>query len=405
MFSLANAPITDAATMSASSYANGNLTIKSVMVDDHRYTNAVLHLENDGRFKLVSIDDPILVQKTSYLNAKNLNIPPQDVPKLEGSGGFSEYFTGGVAFGDFFQDGSISMVGFSNRYPFSTSVNIGPEQGFIYFYKKVNGVWVDKTKDLLSDTAGCVTPRKLLVADFNGDGIPDIYAACHGSEFGPTATWPGEHQRIILSQIDGTYKNIRLDLNCYCHTATAADLNNDGTIDILTSDILSANAGKQANMVLFNDGQGNFTIKTPSINTAANLEVVNNTNYFMSYFDMELVDINGDGKLDLFLSGSEMYHNSYILAGDGNGNFDTVLKKFDKTANDIHVTDIVFINGTLYEHLYVNNTKRVQVRKYSKDMSTYELVFDEDTSDFVWIMPYGSTIVPYDSTYGVTIKQ
>ncbi|WP_422993139.1 FG-GAP repeat domain-containing protein [Undibacterium sp. SXout11W] len=353
----------------------------------------------------VALIVPIPVQKTSYLNAKNLNIPAQDIPKLLGSNGFAEYFTGGVAFGDFFQDGNISMVGFSNRNPMSTSVNNGPEQGNVYFYTKVNGVWVDKTKDLLADTAGCISPRKVLVADFNGDGVPDVFASCHGSEFGPSAAWTGEHPRVLLSQTNGTYKNVKLDLNCYCHGASAGDVNGDGTIDVVTSDGLAASAGKSTMMLLSNDGQGNFTTKHLNVAKDADVAVVDSVSYYYSYFNVELIDFNNDGKLDLYLSGSEMYENSYILLGDQIGSFNSILKKFDRTSNDVHVTDTVFVGGVMYVHLYVNGTKTVQVRKYAKDFSSYEVIYSYDGDDFVYLMPYGNSLVSYDSAYKISIKQ
>ena len=407
-FSLLNSPAINATSqISASSYSSetGVLTLKSMMVDDHRFTNVALHLEADGKFKLIEANDPILVQKTSYANAKNLNISSQDIPKLKGSNGFSEYFTGGLAFGDFFQDGNISMVGFSNRNPMSTSINNGPEQGNVYFYTKVNGVWVDKTNDLLSDKAGCISPRKVLVADFNGDGIPDVFVSCHGSEFGPSSSWTGEHPRVLLSQANGTYKNVKLELNCYCHGASAGDVNNDGTIDVVTSDGLASNGGKSTLMVLSNDGEGNFTTKHLDVAKEADVVVVNGATYYYSYFNIELIDFNNDGKLDLYLSGSELYENSYILLGDQSGSFGAVLKKFDRSTNDAHVTDTVFVNGTMYVHLYINGTKTVQVRKYAKDFSSYEVIYNNDGDDFVFFMPYGDNLVAYDSTYKFTIKQ
>lgn len=409
-FSLLNSPAIDAASpISASSYSTetGVLTMKSVMVDDHRFTNVALHLETDGKFKLVEVNDPILVQKTSYANAKNLNIPSQEVPKLKSETDKFERITGGLAYGDFFQDGNISMVAFSNLGHFyNASTGTVPEQGKIYFFKKVNGQWVDKTKDLLADNAGCISPRKLIVSDFNGDGIPDVYSVCHGSEQGALATWTGENQRVLLSQPDGTYKNTKLDIVCYCHGGASADIDNNGTIDIVTSDGLLGRDGKYAYMRLIGDGSGGFTVdRTPFMAHEAEYNTAAGVNYYYSAFDIELIDINGDGQLDMFVSGSENYMNTYILAGNGSGRFDNIIKQFPKATNEAHVTDMVFVDGVLYEHLYVNNTPLVQVRKYAKDFSSYEVVYSKDGDDFVWFMPYMNTLVSYDSAYGVTINK
>jgi hypothetical protein len=283
--------------------------------------------------------------------------------------------------------------------------NTAPEQGNIYFYKKINNVWIDKTSEFLTQTAGCIAPRKVLVADFNGDGVPDVFASCHGSEFGPFSTWTGEHPRVLLSQPNGTYKNVKLDLNCYCHGASAGDVNSDGTIDIVTSDGLAPNVGKSTMTVLSNDGQGNFTTKHFNVAQDADVAVVNGVSYYYSYFNVELIDFNNDGKLDLYLSGSEMYQNSFILLGDQTGSFNSILKKFDRTSNDVHVTDTVFVGGVMYVHLYVNGTKTVQVRKYAKDFSSYEVIYSYDGDDFVYFMPYGNSLVSYDSAYKILIKQ
>ncbi|MBC3810088.1 DUF4214 domain-containing protein [Undibacterium aquatile] len=351
---------------------------------------------------------PIPLQATSYLNAKNLNIPAQNVPTIRSTNDNFERITGGLAYGDFFQTGEISMVAFSNLgHYYNATIGTVPEQGKIYFFKNENGQWVDRTTDLLKDNAGCISPRKLLVADFNNDGIPDVYSACHGSEQGDPKTWPGENQRVLLSQPDGTYKNIRLDLSCYCHGAAAADIDNNGTIDIVTSDgLLGGRDRKYAYMRLIGDGHGNFTVDhTPFMAPVAEGETVDSINYYFSAFHIELVDMNNDGKLDMFTSGSENYMHTYILSGDGKGRFDTVIKQFPKASNEAHVTDMVFVDGVMYEHLYVNNSPLVQIRKFAKDFSSYEVVYSKEGQDFVWFMPFNNMLVAYDSVYGFAINK
>jgi len=270
----------------------------------------------------------------------------------------------------------------------------------------VNGEWVDKTTDLLKDNAGCISPRKLIVADFNGDGIPDVFSACHGLEQGDFNTWTGENQRVLLSQTDGTYKNVKLDLVCYCHGAAAADIDSNGTIDIVTSDGLLGRDRKYAYMRLLGDGKGGFTVDhIPFMAPMAEGQTVDSINYYFSAFHIELLDMNKDGKLDLFVAGGETSMHTYILSGDSKGRFDTIIKQFPKTSNDVHVTDMVFIDGVMYEHLYVNNSPIVQVRKFAKDFSTYELVYSKEGQDFVWLMPFNNSLVAYDSIYGISIPK
>jgi hypothetical protein len=61
----------------------------------------------------------------------------------------------------------------------------------------------------------------------NRDGRPDVYFACHGVDASP---FPGEQPRVLLSQPDGTYKNVTIPITCYCHGASAADINGDGQL-------------------------------------------------------------------------------------------------------------------------------------------------------------------------------
>jgi hypothetical protein len=355
---------------------------------------------------------PIIPKRYSYANAKGLNIASQRIPSFPGTEAYGEGATGGVAFGDFLQTGQLSLVVFTNRW---SKVSATPSPaGAIHFYQYVNGEPVEVTEKLLKDTSGCVAPRRLIVADFNNDGKPDVFASCHGSEFGPYDTWPGEHPRFLMSQRDGTYANVEAPVTCYCHAASAGDINGDGAVDLLVSDGLSSRDFHSGFIALLGDGKGGFTVvrndTAEFINGSADHED-HDRRYYKQYLTLELLDIDGDGRLDMFLGAGEKDTNSRILKGSGDGKFLTQLKIFPRATEDVQVIDAVFVNNTLYEYLMLNvqagQGTKVYARKYAADMDSYSTIFTKAISnggaDLIFIMPFNNTLVPYDEKYNAPI--
>ena len=385
-------------------------TLQAVIsnIDQSSYVSGNLGLTI--RLATSQIEPPIAVQKTSYLNAKNLNIPSQKIPAFPITDSYREDAFGGVAFGDFLQEGKLSLVTFTNiNWTDRTKPWVA---GSVYFFQYVNGEPVDVTSKLLKDTTGCIAPRRLLVADFNNDGKPDVFASCHGSEENPDwRKWTGENPRILLSQSDGTYKNVALDLKCYCHGSTAGDIDGDGNIDLITSDFNRPYIGKSSLILLKGDGKGNFTEVSDSSFVSS---VADGINGFISYFNLELIDFNNDGELDLYLGNGDWYP-SYIIAGDGKGNFNKIIKKFDVSTTPgtlhYHFNDIVFSNGYIYLMANKNwDRYKNEVRKYNLTDDTYSIIFESPTQDFEWfnnfifMMPYKNLLVPYNSIFNIKIN-
>lgn len=355
---------------------------------------------------------PVIPKRYSYANAKGLNISSQKIPSYPGTATYGEGATGGVAFGDFLQSGQLSLVVFTNRW--SNIPNTPNPQGAVHFYEYVNGEPIDVTSKLLADTTGCVAPRRLIVADFNNDGKPDVFAACHGAEFGPYMQWPGEAPRFLMSQADGTYKNIVAPITCYCHAASAADINGDGAVDVVVSDGLSSRDFHSGFIALMGNGKGDFTAvkndKIEFVHAAADHED-HDRRYYKQYLTLELLDFDGDGKLDMFLGAGEKDTNSRILKGSGDGKFMNVIKKFPLTPDDKHVIDVVYTGGTLYEYVTLNVTDGVygdySVRKYANDMSNYSIIINKviasGADDLVFVMPFGNALVPYDAKFNIVI--
>ena len=125
---------------------------------------------------------------------------------------------------------------------------------------------------------GCIHPRKAIVADFNGDGRPDIFVACHGYDATP---FPGEANKVVLSQPNGTYvtSNASADVGFH-HGAAAADLNGDGNCQT-QSEVNTAGFAQYD----FQDGDPANSVFTIPLFETANFEqcvpLKNNTQYLL----------------------------------------------------------------------------------------------------------------------------
>jgi hypothetical protein len=176
-------------------------------------------------------------------------------------------------------------------------------------------------------------PNAIKLADFNGDGVLDIFASDAG-----TNTWDGNKNKqkekndlYYLSQPNGAWLESTVThvtghgvkkgrgLENYSHQATVGDIDNDGDIDI----VVPSNrwVGHNGEILCYvNQGDGHMVVRRCGNQWG---------------FEVELGDIDNDGDLDIVTGGS--LHNSMahwgfynpdpqrsyhgVLLNDGTGNF------------------------------------------------------------------------------------
>ena len=193
-----------------------------------------------------------------------------------------------VGFGEFLASGELSVfVAYQNYNPWEpySPVQANPANyASEYAFYSINS---DKTLTKKISLKGCLHPGKALVADFNNDSIPDIFVICAGYDAEP---FPGEKSQLLLSSGRGNYKIVEVDIDMFTN-ATAADINGDGY-----PDLLGIPGKDQTAYFYINQKNGTF-VKDTSIK-------INNLPR-SAYFNIELMDVNKDNKLDIVIGGHE----------------------------------------------------------------------------------------------------
>jgi hypothetical protein len=173
------------------------------------------------------------------------------------------------------------------------------------FLQNSRGELFEDDSLLPSPVPGTVHARKIVIADFNGDSIPDAFIADHGFDQPP---FPGAKPVLLLSR-GGRYevKQIPGVPVGFHHSATAADIHGDGIPHIFVTD--STNGA----FLLVNDGVGNFTMTRQGIPLLR-----------YGYYTAEFIDVDDDGYYDLLVSGHEGDGAvTRIYWGDASGTFNT----------------------------------------------------------------------------------
>ncbi len=274
--------------------------------------------------------------------------------------------------GDFNGDGLTDVVITKMIYPFrqfsvDTEILLNDGQGGL-----VNG-----TEAMLAgDQAWTMFGQEIEVADFNGDGVDDIFVADQGF-IGRDGNLPGNLNLLLLSDGSGGMVNATAQALPLFYdvstSATSGDVDGDGDIDLFVGNTWGNN--KIPPYLLLNDGNGNFDYSNDRL-PADVLDVD-----LRQYTDTELVDMDGDGDLDLVMGAGAQYQNpNLILMNDGSGSFKTKVTLPDKPfsnygiVQDLAVGDL---NGDGLNDLVINYTDP------SRQGNATQIVLQTSTGTFV----------------------
>jgi hypothetical protein len=296
-----------------------------------------------------------------------------------------------VGFGDFLKAGELGVfVAYQNYNPdttFSQVQNTPSNYASEYVFYTVNS---DKSLTKSISLTGCLHPRKAVVADFNKDGIPDVFVACHGYDSSP---FPGEKSQLVLSSGRGKYTVTDVGEIAFTHGASAADINGDGYPDVVVA------AG---NSVYFYVNQKNGTF----IKDATILSSINTS---LPYYNIELVDVNGDGKIDIIVGGHEFEGaTTKIMYANSDGTYGSSFLNIPSIQTKGTVNDFTLVGNTLYVNRTTDSTsslgsyRGLSIQSYNLTTGTSTVIADISGDWSPWLIPKTKNnqtgVGPYDSS-------
>jgi hypothetical protein len=195
-------------------------------------------------------------------------------------------------------DGKEDLLVLGAFYP-GGPTNYSPQVGRVLFGDGNGGFRVATASEFPINALATVHPRKVVYADFNGDGRTDFFVADHGWDSNP---FPGAQNRLFLSQQGGGFVDATARLpqvNDFSHSAATGDIDGDGDIDIFVGNGYDSPDHVLA-YTLLNDGKGNFTQTRANIPAYAD-SVLDFTSAH-HFPGSNLVDLNGDGLPELLIT-------------------------------------------------------------------------------------------------------
>ena len=224
--------------------------------------------------------------------------------------------------------------------------------------------------DVLSEDVNCV------VDDFDGDGRIDLIVASGGSEFSNFS--PELRDRLYLNngymnfqKLDNSFASILTFEST--STISSDDIDNDGDKDLFVGTRLNPGSyGTQTkNFILINNGKGIFSDATS--------QYLGKDKIMKMVTDSEFIDIDNDGKNELVVVGEWMpilvfknFNNKFLNISDSLG-----LSKTNGLYNEVHCLDI---NNDGFNDIIIGNYGLNSMFKASVDkpLTLYVNDFDKN---------------------------
>ena len=235
---------------------------------------------------------------SSYTNSNNIDILINyyNIPSTPNSGNLRDAVAYIDANGDgftdvFFATGEFQLTG---------------ELSSILAINDGKGNFTASTEEFNDNMPTASHARKSIVADFNNDGLNDIFVFDHGFDGNP---YPGSNPKLIIQVKKGTFSWSKFyGQTGFHHGGAAADIDNDGDIDIFV--------GGFKPFFLINNGDASFEMKFDRFDNSIEKVLI-----------AELIDVDKDGFIDLLAGAHEQEgDNTSIYWGNRNGSFTNNLR-------------------------------------------------------------------------------
>jgi Bacterial Ig-like domain (group 3)/FG-GAP-like repeat len=213
---------------------------------------------------------------SAYLNQGGGKFSAPVVTQIGGS------FLGAILAGDFNQDGKTDLV-----------LSLDAAHQAQVLLSNGDGTFAPQTP--IPNATLFVSGK---VADFNGDGHPDLLLGGNGEPY------------LFLGKGDGTFTQVSIPNGSFpgAYSGEAVDdFNGDKLLDAVLAD--SSDPGSQAGSIDYYPGAAGGTFATPNFLTPAAIP---------NPESLDSADFNNDGKLDLLIAGSS---GSFVSFGNGDGSF------------------------------------------------------------------------------------
>ena len=218
-------------------------------------------------------------------------------------------YSGQFRTGDFNGDGKADVL---------VVTQIGPGSALSPSYVLLGdgaGHFIDGTASVfVKPPMAIIGGGRTAVGDFNRDGISDIFQLDFGIDSAP---FPGGMNHLYLSNpVSHKLEDASATLsqaNQRNHSLSVGDVNGDGYLDVLVNTLSGT-----GNALYLNDGTGHFALRNELIPHPRS------GNAFQTYTASGVVDMNGDGALDLVLGcwdGGASAPTSVVLLNNGKGDF------------------------------------------------------------------------------------